>query len=213
MRRRAVVRQEDQRRVAYKNMVSVFAMLNSFGPPSPWSPYDYHCCSLWLLHCCVYHKTYAVLHFPGEATLASSSQRDVLLCCSCGSRMPRTSSPALRRTPTRPARASQSTSPTTEQLLCPLGAQRSRRQRRPGWHAQPAQGLPHPFCMRKQLGRGFRQHVCLESHTRRWHRCSRADGQLSAVSRLARQMLCSTPSESTVQARGCERARPCAGFF
>lgn len=33
MRRRAVVRQEDQRRVAYKNMVSASAMLSAFCCP------------------------------------------------------------------------------------------------------------------------------------------------------------------------------------
>ena len=158
-------------------------------------------------------ERYAALRFWGKATIASWILIQTLVCCSCGSRMRQISSPAPRRMPIRPARASRSTSPTTEHPLYALGAQRCRGQRRHGWHAQPAQGLPHPFCMCQQLSRGLGQHVRLESRTGRCHRCSRAGGQLSAVSRLARQMLCSTPSKSTVQARGCERVRPCVGFW
>ena len=41
MRRRAVVRQEDQRRVAYKNMVSSFARLDVLAAPGIWPPYAY----------------------------------------------------------------------------------------------------------------------------------------------------------------------------
>ena len=53
MRRRAVVRQEDQRRVAYKNMVSASAMRGCcLAAPSAWLPCTCHCCSVWLLHCC-----------------------------------------------------------------------------------------------------------------------------------------------------------------
>ena len=70
MRRRAVVRQEDQRRVAYKNMVSAAAMLGA-------SQCTQHlaavCLSLPLWYCCCIampQERYAVLRFSGEATLA-----------------------------------------------------------------------------------------------------------------------------------------------
>ena len=122
MRRRAVVRQEDQRRVAYKNMVRCCAL--SFP------------CPLWLLwhvmtstwpHAWLHSACAGRVHAKLLLTLPQTQQKRLrsrrgsrgltcnLCCCSCGSKTLQTESRAARRAAGRQARAqSPSTSPSTD---------------------------------------------------------------------------------------------------
>ena len=116
MRRRAVVRQEDQRRVAYKNMVRCCAL--SF----PWSlwllwPHAllHAACSMCRLAACKVACTLPqTLQHRLKSRTGSRGPTCNVCCCSCGSRTLQTSR-AAHRAAGCPARAqSPSTSPSTE---------------------------------------------------------------------------------------------------
>ena len=184
MRRRAVVRQEDQRRVAYKNMVRCCAL--SFP------------CSLWLLWhvmndihmapcvaaismcrlaaCKVAFTLPQTLQYRLKSRTGSRGPTCNVCCCSCGSRTLQTSR-AARRAAGCPAMAqSPSTSPSTERGAASPPA------------AQPKAGAASTQQQRVLSMSGATASVKAEIlAVRAWQRCSRASFGvcMSATARAA----------------------------